>query len=256
VYTVSLEVRDEGDLRDLATRTITVENTSPTADFVVTPTFGTVDTVFGFDASTCSDSETPLAELEVRWDWEGDAVWDTTWSMTKTASHQYSQQGTYTATLEVRDGGDLRDVVTRTIVVGISMPPTATFSVTPTSGSVDTVFSFDASASSDDETPPAELEVRWDWESNGAWDTGWTTSKAITHTYASAGTYTVTLSVRDSEHLESETTHTLEVIEFQVYLPLVMKNLAPLRSAEDQGALPSQSTLLAIRPAVNRQDMR
>jgi PKD repeat protein len=255
VYTASLEVRDAGDLRDEATRTITVANTSPTAAFVVLPIFGTVDTVFDFDASASSDSETPLAELEVRWDWEGDTVWDTTWTMTKTASHQYSQRGTYTATMEVRDAGDLRDVVTRTVIVG-SMPPTATFSVTPTIGTVDTVFSFDASASSDDETPPAELEVRWDWESNGEWDTGWNTDKAITHTYTSAGTYTVTLSVRDSEHLESETTHTLEVIKFYAYMPLVMRTLTLTRPAESQGALSPLSTLLATRPAVNLQDVR
>jgi hypothetical protein len=92
-------------------------NRSPTASFVVTPESGTTDTTFGFDASGCSDVEDAVASLEVRWDWENDGTWDTGWSTTKTADHQYSTTGTKTIALEVRDTGGLTGQVTRQVEV-------------------------------------------------------------------------------------------------------------------------------------------
>lgn len=72
---------------------------------------------FHFDASASSDTQTPGNQLEVRWDWEGDYVWDTDWSVSKTASHSYTRPGVYTPTVEVRDGVDLRDIDTCTVTV-------------------------------------------------------------------------------------------------------------------------------------------
>ena len=92
-------------------------NTAPTACFTVSPDSGTTETVFQFDASCSSDKKGPASDLEVRWDWESDGTWDTPYSTTKTASHQYSTTGTKTITLEVKDTGGLTDQTTRQVQV-------------------------------------------------------------------------------------------------------------------------------------------
>jgi hypothetical protein len=56
----------------------------------------------------------------------------------------------------------------------------------------------DASASSDVETDAADLEVRFDWEADGAYDTAWSTQKIQNHTYAAEGDYTIRMQVRDA----------------------------------------------------------
>lgn len=89
----------------------------PTASFIITPATGTIDTVFIFDASACSDHEDPVADLQVKWDWEGDGSWDTEYRTDKTAVHQYFMPGTYTVRLEVRDTSGLTFTTEQTLTV-------------------------------------------------------------------------------------------------------------------------------------------
>jgi formylglycine-generating enzyme required for sulfatase activity len=102
------------------------QNTSPTASFVVTPEFGTVQTVFQFDASGSTDAEDSTSALEVRWDWENDGTWDepvSGYATTKSASHQYATAGMKTTTLELKDSGGLTGTATRTVTVDPAPPP-------------------------------------------------------------------------------------------------------------------------------------
>jgi len=209
-YTVTVEVRDAVDLRDTASQVITVNNTSPTASFTVQPTEGTVNTDFAFDASGCSDLETPLAQLEVRWDWEDDGNYDTDWSTSKTTAHSYGQPDTYTVRLQVRDEDGLTDTSTQTLTVN-NTPPTAAFGIDSTVGTTETVFGFDATSSGDLETPLADLEVRWDWETDATFDTAWSTAKTITHSYDALGVYTITMEIRDTGGLTDTAAHTVTV---------------------------------------------
>jgi len=94
-------------------------------------------------------------------------------------------------------------------------PPTASFTIDPYEGSPSTVFSFDASSSSDNEDDTDDLLVRWDWENDGAWDTDWTTDKIAYHQYSPQGTYTtydVTLVVKDTADQESYSTQEVLVM--------------------------------------------
>lgn len=77
--------------------------------------------------------------------------------------------------------------------------PVAAFSVDPQNGGLTTVFSFDASASSDENEAGSELQVRWDWDNDNEWDTDYTTIKTEQHQYAASGNYTVVLQVKDRE---------------------------------------------------------
>ncbi len=95
-------------------------NSAPTASFTVSPTSGSTSTTFNFDASGSSDTEDLSSSLQVRWDWDNNGNWDTNYSTTKTASHQYSSEGTKTIRLEVKDTGSLTNITTRKITVNSS----------------------------------------------------------------------------------------------------------------------------------------
>jgi formylglycine-generating enzyme required for sulfatase activity len=104
--------------------TTSPKNTAPGAQFTITPPSGTTATDFQFDASGCSDAEDASSSLEVRWDWENDGIWDTSYSTTKTATHRYGTTGTKTIKLEVKDTGDLTGETTQSLVVNaLPSPP-------------------------------------------------------------------------------------------------------------------------------------
>ena len=92
---------------------ISSRNTASTASFTVNPTIGTTATTFSFDASGSTDNEDATSALEVRWDWNNDGTWDTNYSTTKTATHQYADVGTYTIKLEVKDSDGLTNTISK-----------------------------------------------------------------------------------------------------------------------------------------------
>ena len=79
--------------------------------------------------------------------------------------------------------------------------PTASFTINPAIGNLSTVFSFDASACTDEQDDISKLEVRWDWNSDGTWDTEYSTEKTATHQYSELGNYSVILEVKDNGDL-------------------------------------------------------
>jgi len=91
--------------------------------------------------------------------------------------------------------------------------PVAKFTVTPSEGRVGENFHFDARDSYDIEDPLVVLKVRWDWESDGTWDGDFRFSKTADHSYASLGTKTVTLEVRDLDGYIGSTTRQVTVTE-------------------------------------------
>jgi len=84
--------------------------------------------------------------------------------------------------------------------------PSASFTVNPTSGTTETVFQFDASGSSDAEDSVPALQVRWDWENDGEWDTNWSATKTASHRYSTTGMKTIKLEVKDTGGLTADTT--------------------------------------------------
>jgi uncharacterized protein (TIGR02145 family) len=89
--------------------------------------------------------------------------------------------------------------------------PNASFTVTPTSGTTDTVFAVDASGSTDNEDASSDLHVRWDWENDGTYDTNWSTIKTASHHYPTIGDKTIKLEVKDTEDLMDTETHQVTV---------------------------------------------
>ena len=102
---------------------------------------------------------------------------------------------------------------------GWNRPPVASFGAAPAAGDISTVFEFNASASWDYETPAGDLMFRWDWDGDGTWDTGWTNDSYATHQFASPGTYTVKLQVRDANSTEAEYSLQVEVADVIPEMP-------------------------------------
>ena len=188
-------------------------NRPPAASFTVSPATGYVDTEFSVDASSSSDEEDGLSELEVRWDWESDGVWDTSWSVVKTAMHQYSVEGAHTITLEIRDTEGLTDSTTRQVtVVPDDVPPVAEAGPDQTLDE-DTPVTFDGSDSSDN---IGIVNYTWTFVDG--------TEKELygvdpNYTFEDPGEYTVTLDVADAA--DNHDTDTVAVTVLEVNVPPV-----------------------------------
>src|SRR2546427_5234892 len=97
-------------------------NAPPTADFVWAPTLGNTSTMFVFTAQASDDHDLPSA-IQVRWDWDGDETWDTSWSTTKTATHTFSAAGDYTVAVRAIDSGGLTTSKSHLVSVTALPPP-------------------------------------------------------------------------------------------------------------------------------------
>jgi Calx-beta domain/Divergent InlB B-repeat domain len=172
--------------REVAVAGSAAANNRPMPALAVTPALGSTATAFQLDATGSLDAEDGSA-LQYRWDYENDGSWDTSFSASPTASQTYGTAGAKTARVEVRDGGGATSTRTASFTVSATpVAPTATFTVDLGAGFMTSpaVFNFDASGVSDGEDAPAALQVRWDFDDDGVWDTGYSTTKTASHGYA------------------------------------------------------------------------
>jgi parallel beta-helix repeat protein len=105
-------------------------------------------------------------------------------------------------------------------------PPTAAFTFAPDNVNRCTLITFDASTSSDIEDAVQDLQVRWDWENDGTFDTGWSNHKVTSHQFPGSGLHTVRMEVMDSGGLMSSTTRQVTInaaICGGIYLPLIIR---------------------------------
>lgn len=221
-YDAMIQVRDlEGNVDDATINVeVLADRLTPNAAFTISSdrgisdrTIGTTNTTFTFNAGTSRDEETSSAELKVRWDWDADGTWDTSFDTQKQAEHRYLDVGVYTVRLEVRDTDDRRDTAEQTITIVANDAPIPIFSVTPTQGTPGTVFQFNGSDSSDSQYNATQLEARWDWEGDGTWDTEFEKDKTVSHQYNNPGRFQPTLQIRDPEGSVSITKLTVNVVE-------------------------------------------
>jgi parallel beta-helix repeat protein len=89
----------------------------PAAALVVRPEFGRPDKAFTLDGSSTWDSKDTATELEFRWDFGDDGVWDTPWTSRMTVSLQYSGPDNTSVRMMVRDTDGLTDEVTKTLII-------------------------------------------------------------------------------------------------------------------------------------------
>lgn len=196
-------------------------NTKPEADFSMQPrrsgfaekNMATVGTEFRFSAGASSDAETSGTRLSVRWDFEGDGVVDTYFSRNKNASHYYKTPGIYNVKLEVLDANGGVSSTTKKIKIVENTAPFAYQVAKVKSATLNTVFDFDTSNSSDSQYLKQFLEYRFDWEGDGVFDTVYKNKTLWKHKFETAGNYHVVMEVKDPEGLTATYYQNVEVLK-------------------------------------------
>lgn len=186
-YNITLLVTDNNGGTNSVSHSVTVvADVAPTASFSVTNKTYLAVTVNG---SASSDPDGTITGYD--WNW-GDGT--AHGSGPTPGAHTYAANGTYTVTLTVTDDQGKTGAVSTNVTVAANVPPTASFSYVVTNLSV----AFDGTASDADGTIAS---VDWNW---GDGTTHGTTID-MTHVYAAAGTYTVTLKVTDDQGAQTST---------------------------------------------------
>ena len=203
-YTVRLQVEDRGRLQDSAIQKIrVVSNEKPVASFFVEPNRGTLSTKFIFDASNSYDAQSKSKDLEIRWDFEGDKVWDTKFSNKKISKYQFSSYGVYRPIMQVRDLNGAISESQQSMEVIKSNAPVARLRVNQTQGVFQTKFIFDAGESYDQESLAKDLRFKWDLnkisDNDITFDTDFTTKTTQIKSFDKVGIHTVRVEVKDPE---------------------------------------------------------
>jgi hypothetical protein len=125
-----------------------------------------------------------------------------------------------------RDGSDNTSEFSAPYVIGAcNTAPKAAFTIDPPSGPAGISYTFDASTSSDTEDTTSALEVRWDWQADGIYDTEWTTKKTASRVFHTITVHAIRLQVRDTGGLTNATTKNLDLegLIQRVYLPMIVR---------------------------------
>lgn len=125
-------------------------------------------------------------------------------------SHVYSAADTYTVTLVVVDSEGLWDAEYHSITVYSSAvgKPKASFTFSPSEPSQGDTVTFNASGSTDADG----TIVSYSWKFGDSSPEVIKTDPFVTHVYATAGTYNVTLTVKDNDGLSDSTSKTVKVL--------------------------------------------
>ena len=182
-YTVKLTASNSGG-SNTAQGTITVNAPAvpPVASFSANPTSGTVPLTVSFtDTSTGSPTG---------WSWDfGDG---SPLSTLQNPGHTYTLAGTYTVKLTASNSGGSNTAQGTITVNAPAVPPVASFTANPTSGTVPLTVSFtDTSTGS---------PTGWSWDFGDG--SPLSTLQNPGHTYTLAGTYTVKLDSQQLRWLE------------------------------------------------------
>ena len=133
-------------------------------------------------------------------------------SQTSTCTLSGSTGGSFTVTVTGTSGALTH---TATIAATVTAPgPIARFTHSPTVPRANETVTFDASSSTDSD-PTATLQAQWDWEADGIWDTSLSSTLTAQHTFATAGTFTVQLEIRDSAGRTATQSQGLVVVDNQ-----------------------------------------
>ncbi len=176
-YSVALTVQnDGGDNTSTRTSYIRVFNEAPIADFVAVPTSGGEPLIVQFHDTSLGNPTT--------WQWQ---FGDGDISSLQSPSHTYFSPGNYTVSLTASTSGGT-NTTTRVNYIQVQQRyPVADFSAYPTLGVIPLAVQFTDLSTG---TPTA-----WTWDFG---DGNISNDPSPTHTYESAGIYTVNLTVSNS----------------------------------------------------------
>ena len=197
VYTVTLRVTDDKGAFGFATVVISIQFVSPTADFTFEPTKPSTEDVVSFDAGDSSAADGWIQFYA--WDFNSDGVIDATG---KFVNHKFTTPGQKHVTLTVTDNDGVAGTITKSVFVRKNTAPKADFTFSPKDPTVTDTIQF-TDTSKDDVGV-----VQWKWDFG---DGTMSDVQSPSHKYATAKTYSVKLSVTDTDGASSSITKDVTV---------------------------------------------
>ncbi|MFA6482065.1 MAG: FISUMP domain-containing protein [Bacteroidales bacterium] len=206
VYNPKVEVRDPSGRSATFSREVVVDmrDSLIIPDFTINDTLIRVGDTLILDASGSYHSKDINRELLFSWMLPERVEW-TNPETAKTRELIVNQKGDLTIGLRVVDKETkLYNQVSKDFIAADqNLPPKAMFQVGPLYGNILTQFYFDCWLSTDDTQAPSDLEVRWDFDGDGNWDTPFNLEKTLFHQFDQPGEYYTTIQVRDKEGVRS-----------------------------------------------------
>lgn len=217
---ITLTVADnhEGDLQKTATAEAEIEITT-----ILDVALDVGDAAYKLDENGEAEAEfivESAVATEVELDYgDGETAFSNSFSGDKAEfTHIYKGAGIYNVTATVRDEDNNKNEITRRIYVGAADEPLAVINVSADgedigfgdtlTGSLKTVFTFDASSSVNVDGGNDDLSYSWNFG-----DQKTSTNETVTHTFDEINTFEVTLTVTDKNDssLKSEASVTINI---------------------------------------------
>ena len=203
-YTVTLVVTDPaGTSASLARSVVVASIPAPTVTLTVSPN----PPLVGQRATFTANADPATGHSITRYSWEfGDGTTQTT--STPTVTKTYSSRGTYVVTVTATDDtGQTGTATLQFTITGAGV--TASFTISPTGPVTGQTVQFNGSASTG---AGGSTISAWAWDfGDGTTSSG--SSATASHAFATAGSYTVRLTVTDSAGRTGSTTVTVSVTE-------------------------------------------
>jgi len=216
IYNATLEVADPQGLTAILRKSISVStsNTRLVPQFHWTPEKPTTSDTVQFDASSSYDPDNAGNTFTYRWNFTKDPDFDTEYLSNPVFGYQFPTEGENEVILEIKDQwGLINQVKVKIFIAHSNRKPTATFFIGYPFGNRTTNFYFDADATRDGEDLTDQLLVRWDFESDGAWDTQYAKGKTASHKYAASGKFRIRMQVIDTGGLTDTTGQSVTVTD-------------------------------------------
>ena len=204
-HMITLAVTDDHHQTSKVSVNIEVKlDTLPTAKFTAKPLLLLKGEKVSFDGTASGDKEGPLAGYEFDF---GDKT-TLTWGTSPTVSHIYTSAGTYKTTLLVKDRKGQVGLASDPVTITVGERPNAAVTASLANVKVSKPVTLSANGSSD----PDGKVVAYYFDYGDKTNSGWVNDSSVTKTYATAGSYTVTLKVKDELGFESVNSATVGVL--------------------------------------------
>jgi cyclophilin family peptidyl-prolyl cis-trans isomerase/chitodextrinase len=219
---------------------VTGPNTKPTASFIVeTVTDGTgtpQSLVRRFNAGNSRDPDGSIVSFD--WDF-GDSTTDSG----QTIEHTFARSGRFTVRLTVTDDRGATASFSRNIVLNESPTSDFTFAVSPGDP---LTFTFDGTSSAD---PDGAISAfSWNFGDNSPT----ASDPIVTHTYATPGDFTVTLTVTDETGTTASSTQSLDVTGEDPFVRSVTPRFGVLDSTSTEFTIDGENFTAGATVALER----